>query len=889
MTEEQALEIARWELAQELAISGRIAEAERRARDRLQRQSSSSRELADLIDAFNTLGIRTVRDFQLSAPFKTAPRPKAPGSGAVTFHFSVTHVSKTNHTVAAYARRSPSGNAAHYESYIEREGAAETFIDPESPAFAAGHKGLSNGGFQSREESGTVPGEHEEEGAVVVSSFGNLGDTREERLEFWRKLESAERSPGNHSFIINPFRGADFWDAVERYANAGHSIPEHLGKAMDHCRNRADPYKARLGDHEAIALLKFAQTMGDFQTDGAIKVSPGRGGRVQTRIIAELPHEITAAQRLTLARKYCEAFEEQRLRYWAVIHAPDKHNDRRNFHLHIVLSERPAKRIFNPDTIASDWDFDIVEEYLSGCRHKRTRRPLMQPRIRAMNRREWVKSERQRYCTILNSALEEAGRSKRYDSRSYKDMGVPQKARKRIDPKIYAKERKGQRTEQGLATARQQWSAAIGELHEQSIKAATHVDQTSNKNRGFLNLLYSAGHSDAGVIQSLVRRTTDLHSLLLSAALSEIAANFVADKMVSRARLKAPSDRTRVDKLLIEVASEIRTTEVKQFRALAEKVWAECNEAASRIAQIRNGYIRAVQMNMFREMVNRVAPPILAPRQQLKPVKAMEERVVGQTPDIEASKAVVPPKYTPRFDPSPERKAVETPKKATSGSERPRSIREIFGSKSPIENRRLPQSKGASNRSGPRDIALSSNSQTGSKPAEREAPRQQESKSSPPPVADQSKRASTEKAPDPTRNMSVQPSSALEPLMSNERSQDLSKESQQLTRPASEAVGSKPNQSGLERSPLEEVKQLKKAMVPVLPQTEDKSHTPPQMPGGAPPIVIDEEETVEREKREKEALAASANKEQPATPPSAIEAYKRAMAKKIRDNRGPGM
>jgi hypothetical protein len=137
--------------------------------------------------------------------------------------------------------------------------------------------------------------------------------------------------------------------------------------------------------------------------------------------------------------------------------------------------------------------------------------------------------------------------------------------------------------------------------------------------------------------------------------------------------------------------------------------------------------------------------------------------------------------------------------------------------------------------------------------------------------------------------MSVQPSSALEPLMSNERSQDLSKESQQLTRPASEAVGSKPNQSGLERSPLEEVKQLKKAMVPVLPQTEDKSHTPPQMPGGAPPIVIDEEETVEREKREKEALAASANKEQPATPPSAIEAYKRAMAKKIRDNRGPGM
>ncbi|MBM1175216.1 MobA/MobL family protein [Microvirga arabica] len=839
MTEEHALEIACRELAQALAISGRIAEAERRARDRLKRRSSSSRELAALIEALNTPGLRSARDFQLSAPFKTAPRPKAPDSGAVTFHFSVTHVSKTNHTVAAYARRSPSGNAAHYGSYIEREGAAETFIDPEPPSFAVGHKDLSDGGFRLREESGTAPGGYEEEGAVVVASFGNLGDTREERLEFWRKLESAERSPGNHSFIINPFRGADFWDAVERYANAGHSIPEHLGKAMDDCRNRMDPYKVRLADSEAIALLKFAHTMGDFQATGAIKVSPGRGGRVQTRIIAELPHEITAAQRLTLARKYCEAFEEQRLRYWAVIHAPDKHNDRRNFHLHVVLSERPAKRIFNPDTITSDWDFDIVEEYLSDCRHKRTRRRFMQPRIRAMNSREWVKSERQRYCTILNSALEEAGRSKRYDSRSYKDMGVPQKARKRIDPKIYAKERKGQRTEQGLATARQQWSAAIDELHEQSIKASNHVDQTSKKNRSFLNLLYSTGHPDTGVIQSLVRRTTDLHSLLLSAALAEIAANFVAGKMVSRARLKAPSDRTRVDKLLIEVASEIRATEVKRFRALAEKVWAECDETVSKIARICNEYVRTFQRNMFREMVSRVASPVPMQRHQPKPVKTWDLERAELMAEMEALEAKWLPKYTPLSGPSPEPQAIGTPKPMTSlDAERP-SLRAIFGSE---PARREPPS--------PRE------------------PRSSPPQSSPPPAADRSKLASTEKASDPTRTTSAQPSSVLKPSTGNERSHDLPKKSQQLTRPVSEAVGSKPNRSGLERSPLEEVKQRNKPKVPVLSQAEDKPHTPPQTPGGAPPIVIDEEEARERKKRDREDLTATANKEQPAAPSS---------------------
>jgi hypothetical protein len=119
--------------------------------------------------------------------------------------------------------------------------------------------------------------------------------------------------------------------------------------------------------------------------------------------------------------------------------------------------------------------------------------------------------------------------------------------------------------------------------------------------------------------------------------------------------------------------------------------------------------------------------------------------------------------------------------------------------------------------------------------------------------------------------MSVQPSSALEPLMSNERSQDLSKKSQQLTRPASETVGSKPNRSGLERYPLEEVKQRNKLKVPVLPQTEDNPHTPSQMLGGAPPIVIDEEEASERKKREREDLTATANKEQPAAPSSSVD------------------
>jgi len=101
MTQEEAQEIVRRDLARSLAMSSRIAEAERRAKERLKRRSSSSKNLAALVEAFGTPGLRSARDFNASMAFKTASRPKAPDTGGVTFHFSVTSVSKTNRTVAA--------------------------------------------------------------------------------------------------------------------------------------------------------------------------------------------------------------------------------------------------------------------------------------------------------------------------------------------------------------------------------------------------------------------------------------------------------------------------------------------------------------------------------------------------------------------------------------------------------------------------------------------------------------------------------------------------------------------------------------------------------------------------------------------------------------------
>src|SRR3546814_9473044 len=45
--------------------------------------------------------------------------------------------------------------------------------------------------------------------------------------------------------------------------------------------------------------------------------------------------------------------------YTAVIHAPDSHNDRRNYHLHVVAYDRPARYL---DEHAA-WDFEVPEHY----------------------------------------------------------------------------------------------------------------------------------------------------------------------------------------------------------------------------------------------------------------------------------------------------------------------------------------------------------------------------------------------------------------------------------------------------------------------------------------------------------------------------------------------
>lgn len=147
-------------------------------------------------------------------------RPTA-ADGSQSFHFRMTYVTVADSFRAAAEKSAGAGTAAAHSKYIERDGAAETFsIDHPADASLA----AASQSYIEREASNQT---------VVVSSFGNIGDTYEQRVEFWTEVEKLEKPKQPKRLVVNPDLDAEFWDRVRAIKNDGGEIPEPLGLALD--------------------------------------------------------------------------------------------------------------------------------------------------------------------------------------------------------------------------------------------------------------------------------------------------------------------------------------------------------------------------------------------------------------------------------------------------------------------------------------------------------------------------------------------------------------------------------------------------------------------------------------------------------------------------------
>jgi MobA/MobL family len=379
----------------------------------------------------------------------TRPRSR---DGATAFHFKISSVRNSSMELSRIAGKSTKGFAEAHARYIEREGAAEVVRK---------NKGDRSEGREMQEyieRDGAA-----EEVGEELASFGTISPNYKERLEFWQQVEETERKPQKHKIKFFPAHSEEFWRRVQADGNA----PPEFRKAAN------GELTQFVADEATIKhLIEYAKEKGGFKgRRKAVSYEPGRGGRIQTRMILELPHEITPQERLNLAKEFCLVFEQRRLPYWAVIHAPDHHNDSRNNHLHIAFSERPARKMVHPQTGEEVWDFTIVELKKFNDRHTREVRPYRQPKDRDVHGKDWIAKQRRRFSKLMNEYLMCAGVDRTTDPRTYKDMGIDAVPIQRLSPTEYNFEKRGIDTPNGEATVKAQWERRQKELEREYDKS----------------------------------------------------------------------------------------------------------------------------------------------------------------------------------------------------------------------------------------------------------------------------------------------------------------------------------------------------------------------------------------------------------------------------------
>lgn len=473
-------------------------------------------------------------------------------NGETACHFSQTSISKTSSIVARIraarsGRRFSGSSACAHILYLGRDGAAETLATAtqtrragptHTDAVERWGQGRSSLEYQSYiEDHGSAeaghPGSDDPMPMVPpVASFGTQGETPGQRLQFWEAVERTEASPRGDRIRLVPARNRPWWERARSQADsAPRAIQAYLAAP------RTEPFALVLSTDDAFAVCKWASGIGP---DAPLDISPGKGGRTQTRIIAELPHELDATQRLEIVKRFTDVLARKQFPFWAVIHAPDHNNDARNYHVHIVYYDRPCRRMPHPDTGVAVWDFEIETEVVYACGKRHRTRPFRQNKDRATNGQDWIPTLRREWETVSNQMLAQAGQTKRYNLGRYADIGIAQTPTPHIPARQFNKERKGGWTEPGAALARRQWDTRSDRIVREL------VEQTARRNdflasRGMLAERLTIGQPDAvarrKAIGTAIGRVLEAsHDLALLQLMQEMA-RCVRDRLASRPRL----------------------------------------------------------------------------------------------------------------------------------------------------------------------------------------------------------------------------------------------------------------------------------------------------------------------------------------------------------------
>lgn len=399
-----------------------------------------------------------------SIPSSLVDRPRT-STGGTSFHFKYDAISKIvyplddNNSPITWCFPKSCMSPLEHALYIERDGAVETS--------AAVHASYIERG-EAVERPSTPDSDHEnampaDPTAPPLAIVSNISDDPVAREHYWREVPDHESSPRQHDLRLNHSAPDAWWAAVVSDQSIDHALRTfaneqrvaYLNLASEEAEWISQPFRCDL--RQAGEILSAMSKLPGFDHGNPPAVlEPLRAGRIQYRIVLELPNEVSAAGRYTIMTGFSNAIGSLETRvdesgatkcigmmHTAAIHAPDSHNDSRNYHLHVVAHDRPAELVF--DDQGQRWVF--AKTKLDSCR-----------KIGFVEQLRHIASE------IVNGVLKAEGVERHYDPRRYSKMGIKRTPTKHLGTAAHALETAGIPTRIGSQNAILIWRDAEAEL-----------------------------------------------------------------------------------------------------------------------------------------------------------------------------------------------------------------------------------------------------------------------------------------------------------------------------------------------------------------------------------------------------------------------------------------
>lgn len=319
----------------------------------------------------------------------------------------------------------------------------------------------------------------------------NIDANDEERARFWSLVEKHEAVASNDQMSLRRSDEPEFWTRVLKQTDCPAELKAVLNTSPPQELVRFDIQSGKVVrsflERQPGWIRPAGRSRGGGQKPFA-SFHDGRKGRVQYRVVGELPYELDEEKRFAIVQEFAAIFERRKLPFVAVMHAPDHHNHEKNWHFHLIYYDRPSRRIddsdiadlskrgFSTDSLrAGMWDFSVVTPKRGRTNGRAT--PLKQNKVSEVTGQKWINNLREELANIVNRNLALRGIERRVDPRRYTEMGIVADPQEHLGSWQAAAETRGEETEVGKANELRQWEAVLADADARYREALAAVDE----------------------------------------------------------------------------------------------------------------------------------------------------------------------------------------------------------------------------------------------------------------------------------------------------------------------------------------------------------------------------------------------------------------------------